>query len=222
MKRACLLMCLSAAAASLALCGCLSLKPATDPTRFYVLSCPGAAEPLTQEAHLGWSVCVAKIETPAYLDHPGLAVRRQDNQIEYLEWHQWAEPVQEGLTRCLREGLASLLGPARVAPLAHRRPAGPCLEVQASVSQFEINAAGQAVLHVRWRLVETGSGTVRHAQVSELMQAVPQPTSAPANAVAALSQLVAQWSRQVAEAVVRQVTSPSPAPGPGPSVTPPR
>lgn len=212
MKRPGLPSGLTAVAASLSLCGCLSLRPAADPTRFYVLSCPGAAEPLAEAAALRWSVCVAKVEVPAYLDHPTLAVRREDNRIEYLDLHQWAEPVQEGLTRCLREGLASLLGSACVAPLQHRRPPAPCLEVQASVSQFEVTSAGQAVLRVRWRLVETGSGALRHAQLSELVQPVRPPASAPANAVAALSQAVALWSRQVAEAVVRQATSPGPAP----------
>lgn len=220
MKRPSLLTCLAVAAASLTLGGCLSLKPAPDPTRFYVLACPGATEPLPNTAQLRWSVCVAKVETPAYLDHPALAVRREDNRIEYVDLHQWAEPVQEGLTRCLREGLATLLGPARVAPLAHRRPAGPCLEVQASVSQFDVNAAGQAVLRVRWRLVETGSGTVRHAQLSELVQPVRPPSSAPANAVAALSQTVALWSRQVAEAIVKQAVADQPAAAPASSGRP--
>lgn len=214
MNRLSLLKCWMTAAVSLILCGCLGLKPTADPTRFYLLSCPAVAEPVPEASRLGWSVCVAKVETPAYLDHPALAVRREDNRIEYLEWHQWAEPVQDGLTRCLREGLAGLLGPTCVAPLQHRRPPGPCLEVQASVSQFEVNAAGQAVLRVWWRLVETGSGRVRHAQVSELAQPVRQPSSVPANAVAALSQVVAQWSRQVAEAVVQQALSSSPNPAP--------
>jgi uncharacterized lipoprotein YmbA len=205
---------LAAAVLTAALCGCLNLKPVPDPTRFYVLPCPAVSNQLPAATRLGWSVCVAKVETPAYLDRPAIAVRQADNRIEYLELHQWAEPVQEGLSRCLREGLAGLLGPGRVAPLQYRRPAGPCLEVQASVAQFELAAAGQAILRVRWRLVETGTGRVRHAQISELVHPTPAPTAAPAKAVDALSQVVALWSRQVAEAVLEKCAGEPPRTGP--------
>ena len=207
MKYSSLLRCAVVAVLPAVLTGCLNLKPAPDLTRFYVLSSEPSLKPLTNAAWLSLRVCVASIETPAYLDTPRLVVRREGNQLLYAELDQWAEPLRDGLTRCLRDDLAALLGPGRVNPLSYRRPAGDCLEVQTAVSRFEATASGQAVLAVRWMIVQTKTGQVLHAQFSEFVQEVPNPTAAPEGAVRALSEDVARWSQQVAEALIAQGAS---------------
>jgi uncharacterized lipoprotein YmbA len=193
---------LTAALFGLALCGCVNLKPTADPTRFFVLSPPLASKPMPNRDLGEHIVAVAAVETPAYLNDPRMVERRGDTQVVYLDHCQWAEPLREGMTRCLRDQLAAWLGPARVHPLNRRWPAGPTLEVQASVSGFEVTDQGRAKLTVRWRIVESPEGAVRHAQASEITHDLSVPASDPEVRVVALGETLAAWSREVAEAIV--------------------
>jgi uncharacterized lipoprotein YmbA len=96
----------------LALAGC-SLLPAPQPdtTRYYVLAAPAApaAEPAPGAVRLG----LRPVELPDYLRHKSLAVRRGQHEIGYAADARWAEPLDAGLARVLRERLAAQ---ARVAP----------------------------------------------------------------------------------------------------------
>lgn len=198
-----------------ALSGCVSLKPAEDPTQFYVLSVAPTNQPPPDAGKGLPPVSVATVETPAYLDNASLVVRRNNSQLDYLPYQQWAEPVRDGITRCLREALAASLGAGRVNPLSYRRPAGEGLEVQASVSRFEFTGSGQAVLAVRWLIVESRTGKVLHAQSSELARDRVNVAANPDLAVRALSETVAEWSGQVAGVLQHQappVDRPEPLP----------
>jgi uncharacterized lipoprotein YmbA len=184
------------------LSGCMNLKPTADPTRFFVLSVVPAKESLPEAGKLAWLVSVATLETPAYLDNNCLAIRRNEAQLDYAQFLQWAEPVRAGITRCLREDLASLLGAGRVNPLSYRRPSGDCLEVQANISRFEFTGSGQAVLAVRWLIVQGRTGVVLRAQSSEFTRENASVTDNPDTAVRALSEAISLWSREVAEALI--------------------
>lgn len=190
------------AVAAAMLGGCINLKPVSDPTRFYVLSVQPAREPLPGAAALHLPVCVAKVETPAYLDNPGLAIRQDGNRITYAPFHQWAEPVHLGITRSVSEHLASLLGAGRVNPATHRSPRGDCLEVQSVVSRFETTSSGQAQLVVRWRITHTGTGDVLHAALSEWSSEGAKGAGDYNASVQALSETIGLWSQQVAKALL--------------------
>jgi uncharacterized lipoprotein YmbA len=194
--------CLGVALLSAMLGGCVNLKPTVDPTRFFVLSVVPAKASLPEAIKMPWFVSVAAVETPAYLDNSCLAVRRNDSQLDYMQFLQWSEPVRAGITRCLREDLASLLGADRVNPLSYRRPPGHCLEVQASVTRFEFTGSGQAVLAVRWLIVQARTGAVLRAQSSEFVRDNAKVAEDPEPAVRALSEAVSLWSREVAEAMI--------------------
>ncbi len=183
------------------LSACVNLTPVADPTRFYVLTVDPAKEPLAEPAKRSLPVFVAPVDTPAYLDHPRLVVRKQGNELAYAEFYQWAEPVRDGLTRCLREHLAAWLGVREVHPLGRRWPSGDYLEVQASVSRFEATQTGRAVLAVRWRIVQAKNGAVLQAQQTEVIREIPGAGTDPGGTVLALSEAVGVWSRKVAEAL---------------------
>ncbi len=193
------------------LSACVNLKPVADPTRFYVLSVEPAKQPLAEAAKLSLPVSVAAVETPAYLDDRRVAVRKQDNELSYDEFHQWAEPVRDGLTRCLREHLGAWLGAGRVNPLGRRWPAGDYLQVQARISRFERTQAGQAVLTVHWRVVQVKTGAILYAQQTELTREIPNASTDAGAGVRALSDAIAAWSREVAEAVSNRASGAMPA-----------
>ncbi len=103
--------------AALAFTGCNLLpEPPPDTTRYYVLESRGAPAPApaADAARLG----LRPVEVAAYLKNKALAVRRGDHEIGYAADARWAEPLEAGVTRVLRERLA-----ARTRVTAHPFPA---------------------------------------------------------------------------------------------------
>jgi uncharacterized lipoprotein YmbA len=106
----------------LALCagisGCNVIPaPQTDPTKFYVLSAPaGAAADAAAEAPAGkrLRIGIKTIDVATYLKDPQIVVRSGSNQVELQDYARWAEPLQAGIARLLREQLA---GAARISRL---------------------------------------------------------------------------------------------------------
>jgi uncharacterized lipoprotein YmbA len=187
--------------------GCLSFKPVEDPTRFYVLSADARREPLPDAGRLTDLLFVAAVETPAYLDSLHIAVRRDQNALEYSDLHQWSEPLRESVNRSLRDNLVALLGSERVHPLSRRRPASDVIELQVSLSRFELASDHSARLVADWRLVRAKDGEVLAARHTDEQSAYPDNPSDFAPAVAALSHTLANLSREIALTLVQVAPS---------------
>jgi uncharacterized lipoprotein YmbA len=92
--------------------GCNVIPAAqTDPTKFYVLSAP-AAGPSESTAASGdhplhaVRIGLKNVDVATYLKDPPIVVRSGSNQVAPQDYARWAEPLQAGLTRLLREQLA--------------------------------------------------------------------------------------------------------------------
>lgn len=148
-----------AAVATLLAAGCFSagdmFKPEKDPTRFYVLAtttrtptAPAAGAPALQ---------LREPELPAYLRERPLVVRRGDNQIEFREYARWGEPLDQGLTRVLREELLARGGVSAVlAPGLRITAVTPELELRVRVLAAEGAEGGAVLFRVMWELSTTG------------------------------------------------------------------
>lgn len=92
-------------AAALALGGCNLLPPPqADNTRYFVLeSSAPAAAPQAGAVRLG----LRRVEVPAYLKPTAIAVRSGNNELRYAENARWAETLEAGMTRVLRDQLAT-------------------------------------------------------------------------------------------------------------------
>lgn len=181
-----------------ALSGCVNIKPVEDNTRFYVLTALASRESLPDAGRLTNLVFMSDVEIPAYLDNPRIAVRRDEPLIDYSDRHHWAEPLRDGVRRSLRDNLAAMLGSQSVFLLSHRRPAGDVIELQVSLSRFEVTSDQSARVIADWRLVRTKSGEVlasRHTDQRREYQDNPLDFSP---AVTALSHTLADLSRQIA------------------------
>ena len=183
--------------------GCLSFKPVDDPTRFYVLTAQTPREPLPEASRLTNVVFVAAVETPAYLDDPRIAVRRDEHRLDYSDLHHWSEPLRESVRRGLRDNLAALLGSESVYPLSRRRPAGDVIEVQVSLSRFELTSDHGARLVADWRLVRVKSGEVLAARHTDERRVYQDNPSDFISAVTALSHTLANLSREIASTLVQ-------------------
>jgi uncharacterized lipoprotein YmbA len=182
------------------LAGCLNLKPAVDPTRFYVLTAT-VADPELPTGSAPSHVVLGRVEVADYLRAPQLAFRVTPNQIEYANHHQWAEPLDAALPRILGENFLSRLttGSPSVAVTPPR-------EVRFSFLRFDLTRDGTARVEAICRVIDgTSRKVLAERQLARETTTTPNGTDFDI-AVAALS---AQLGELTDEAIaLAQTTRP--------------
>ena len=195
---------LAAFLAALAACACLTgcfgfLKPAHETARHFVLTPLPAAEPVTAKPAAP-AVGVGQIKLPAYLFDTSLAVRKGTNEINYLPLALWAELLDTGIQRVLAANLATLLSTDRVR-FSTWRSEDVGAEVYVTIEQFDVDTSGRGVLVAWWRVLSPGGEKTLKTGESRLSRQGPAPGTSPSGAVATLSDLLAEHSRQLAQAI---------------------
>jgi len=186
-----------ALAVSLSLTGCFGfLKPAKPTARHFVLTSLPAAQPGAGPIAVG----VGQVKLAAYLFNTSIAVRKGPNEIDYLTTAFWGERLDTGLQRVLAANLASLL-PTDQIRLSAWQTSDVSVEVYVAIEQFEVDAGGQGVINAWWRILSPGGEKTLKAGDFRRARQGPNPETDPAGAVATLSELVADLSRQIAQAV---------------------
>ncbi|MBK1720713.1 PqiC family protein [Thiocystis violacea] len=193
---------------ALMLLGCASTPPST----FYTLSPlpPTAQTPPSASAGLG--IGLGPVTFPVFLDRPQIVSRESDNRLAVDEFHRWGGTVQDDFLRVWSENLAVLLGTSRIIvfPSEIRYPLD--FRVAADVLAFEGTADGQALLKVRWTVLDAGIDQVLRVQERSYRQPMAPPGDESAM-IAALSASLGDFSRDVAQtlqALPRPPQSPNP------------
>jgi uncharacterized lipoprotein YmbA len=181
---------------SVGLAGCSFLKPAKSTTRYYVLT-PVAS---TQSGSGSLAVGLGQAKLPAYLSNTSLAVRKGTNEVEYLDSALWAERLDTCFQRVLAANLAIVL-PAEQVRMSAWQKDDVAAEVYVTIEQFDVDGGGQGMLVARWRILSPGGEKVLKAGSSHLSRQGPRPDAGASGAVATLSELVADLSRQLAQAL---------------------
>jgi hypothetical protein len=175
----------------------------STPIRFYDLSPLAASRQESAglaEERLGRTVVVGPVEVPTALDRPQLVRRLGANEVELLEFHQWASPLKDALPRLLVDNLAALLGSDGVQIIpwqgaltsGHHRLAVRIISLDATL--------GQGIsLVAQWDILAGTEGESRRAVRTRIDQ------RAEGNDVAALvaaeSEALAELSRRLAAAL---------------------
>jgi uncharacterized lipoprotein YmbA len=107
--------CLIAAALVLSSCSLPLPEAVSDQTRFYVLmpvaGSPAAAAPADAGAR---RVFLRAVFVPEFLRGKIMPVRVAGHEVKYVDTARWAEPLEPGLTRVLREDLGRRSGAVQV------------------------------------------------------------------------------------------------------------
>jgi uncharacterized lipoprotein YmbA len=211
---------------TLLLLGCAS----TPPSSFYVLTpIPEAAAGNGDISGGGVSLGLGPVAFPRFLDRPQLVTRDSSNRLDVDEFNRWGGTVQDDFLRVWGENLAQLLGTSRiyVFPTESRTPVD--FRITAEVASFEGMPGGDAVLKVRWALLDPDlerswamredfyrcpvRGDTTGASGKPLSGKVEQQAAAAAQSeavVAAMSRCLGEFSRDVAQ-VVRRTPLPQPS-----------
>jgi uncharacterized lipoprotein YmbA len=179
------------------LTGCL-LKPASVTTRRFVLTPARLAGHDTGASQL--AVGLGRVTMPDYLLKDSMAVRKGDNEIQYLEDSLWAERLDHSFQRALAANLSSQLGDSRVR-LSSWQPGEVGVAVRVSVERLDVDSEGRGTLIARWQIETPDSGKLLKHGESSLNKSGPVPYDKPATVATTLSDLTAQFSGLLAQAV---------------------
>lgn len=197
-SRTALAVCLIAPAVLLT--GCFGfLKPAPSGSRYFVLTpLPVADQRASNPA--APVVGLGRVKLPSYLLDSSLAIRNGPNEVNYLGEVLWAERLDSGFQRALAANLATLLPTDQI-----RLNAWNSDEVRGellvTVEQFDLDTRGNGVLVAWWRIMSPGGEKTIKAGEARFTRTGPAPDTDPSGAVATLSNLLADLSRQLAQAI---------------------
>jgi uncharacterized protein len=150
-----------AAAACLAVACTIPLpKPSADQTRYFLLTATGARPEAKATAGRRWIVGMRGVDVAAYLRTRSLAVRSQANEVEFLDFARWGEPLDEGIARVLAEDLSAAPAVSRVARPPFRSDDPRDLEVAVSVTACEGAKDGTVRFSADWRILRSAAAPV--------------------------------------------------------------
>jgi uncharacterized lipoprotein YmbA len=147
-----------------------------------------------------FAVGLGPIKLPTYLFKDSIAVRKGTNEVDYLYDALWSEPLLSGFQRVLAADLAVAL-PTDQVRLSIWRREDVRMEAHVTVEQFDVDTAGRGVLAAWWRICSPGGGKVLKSGRFSSSQQGPSPGANPGGAVATLSGLLADFSRELAKAM---------------------
>ncbi len=184
------------------LSGCV-IKPVPVPTRHFVLAPVPAADlhPTTARQH---SVEVGLVKMPDYLLRDSMVVRKGDNEFQYLETALWAERLDQSFRRTLSQNLSVLLASDRIYLNAAERDQGE-VRVSVDVQQFDVDTEGRGTLLAVWRLTAVGANKPMKTGQVHLTRSGPSPRGNSQAIATTLSALLAEFSRDVAQALRESV-----------------
>ncbi len=176
----------------LLLAGCAS-SPAT---RFYVLAPLSTERPIDAGQEI--AVGVGPVEMPDYLDRPQIVTRSGQNELNLAEFDRWGESLKDNTAQVLAENLAVLLPSKKISTYPWKRSAQVNYQITVKITRFDHTEGGETVLDARWSILN-GEGRELLSRQTRYVES-PSGDSYPVT-VAAMNRALAQFSREVANAI---------------------
>ena len=188
-------------AVALLLAGCL-FKSSIAPVRHFVLAPVPANELPAASEQI--SVGIGSVKMPSYLLRTSVAVRHGTNEIKYLEEARWGERLDQSFQSALAANLSSLL-PSDHVYSTDWAGSRVMVRVFVDVQQFEVDSKGRGVLNAHWRIQPSDSSTPLKSGTARLDRTGPSPQGNAEIIAATLSELTAEFSRALAQAIRESV-----------------
>jgi uncharacterized lipoprotein YmbA len=189
---------------SLVLAGCLGGQ--SPQTNFYMLSPLSPSQtgtaPATKEAriHIGLETVVI----PEYLNRNEIVVNLDNTVYQLAEFDQWAEPLNENLTRVLEENLTNLLRDDSIDVIMASETSIPFdYRLEVDVLRLDGNLGNKATLVAQWALLKGEEDELKIVRRSEYQEQAADETYK--ELVLAKSRTIEKLSRDMA-AAIKQMT----------------
>ena len=190
----------------LVLAGCLGGPSA--PTNFYMLSplSPSQAGTAAATAEGRIPISLATVVVPEYLNRNEIVVNLDNTVYRLAEFNQWAEPLNDNLTRVLAVNLTNLLQEDSITVfLSSDSSILPDYRLEVDVVRLDGNLGGQAALVAQWALLageEDDLILMRRLEYQE-----PATDQTYKGLVLAKSRMVEKLSRDIAAAVKKALAN---------------
>ena len=170
-------------------------------SRNYVLSSLYSEEtqpqPLADLSGIG--ILVGPIRMAMYLDRSDIVIRNSQNEVEIADFSSWAGPLQENFSRVLAENLSLWLNTKKVAIFPGSKLPFYEYNVSMNVTRFDGRPGDNAQLRARWVIMDKKRKTMLFNGHTVLTD--PTENDSVEALVASQSRLVADFSREIAEAI---------------------
>ncbi|MGH8068194.1 MAG: PqiC family protein [Candidatus Entotheonellia bacterium] len=178
--------------------GCIGLQ---QPSRFYVLSAQPSVDTTSPvvRAERSPAIGLGPLTLPKYLDRPQIVTRTSPYELTFAEFDRWAEPLEANVLRTLAEHLSRQIPTDRIALFPWPRATPIDYQVAVEVTECYGQTEGQSSLVALWSIF---NGEGKEALVSRRSRfTAPAGTQEYGAMVAAMSQTVADLSREIAVAL---------------------
>ncbi len=186
------------AAGILVLAGCVSVPASRDP-RFYGITIIKAQDVKPIELSSDFVIAVSRIKIPEFLNRPHIVTQDKEHKLAFAQFDRWAEPLDEGMTRIIKENIIQFLPRAQVVSYPVDFPVDAVFRVEMEVTRFELDLKGELFFTVQWAVVDIGYPDYTVVKRSEFR--LPVENNNYAGAVDAVSAACASLSGQIAKVV---------------------
>ena len=178
----------------------------TLPAQFYVLNpmVQTVVEESTKKDTPGFSLAIGPVEIPEYLDRPQIITRANEHELTLAEFNKWAEPLDENISRVLRENLTNLLYADAFTVHPWRGPRSTDFRLSLDIIRFDGSLSESVSLVARWSIFGGGGRNLLVQKTSSYTEPVASPdyealVSAQSAALAALSREIADRIRKISQ-----------------------
>jgi len=143
-------------------------------------------------------VGLGELRTPNHLYRSQMVTRGRGGEMVVHDFQRWSEPLDQGIHRVVSANVDSLAGDLTVIAFPFDSMVRPTYRVYGNVERFDVDDAGRAVLIVQWGIT-LRDGEIVTAPGRSRYETDAANTSDPAAAVEALNDVLAAFSRDIAE-----------------------
>jgi uncharacterized lipoprotein YmbA len=178
--------------------GCAST---TQPSKFYVLSALTQPEATTQvtTSDADMLIGIGPITLPAYLNRSQIVTRPSENELKLAEFHLWAEPLKENISRVLMESLSNLLNTNRIVTYPWRASISVAYQITLDVVRFDVGSDEDAVMNVYWTVYDKDGKEELFKKKSIFRESVGSKDYH--SIVAAQNRTLMEFSREIASTI---------------------
>jgi uncharacterized lipoprotein YmbA len=198
----------------LLLAGCFGLGEGTrQPTRFFTLTpeVENNPESPTVQGTGDFLVGVGPIQLAEYLNRSHIVTRSQKNEFQFSGFDRWGEPLEDNVVQVLAANLGNLLGKGRVIQFPWRTAVPVDFQITARIQRFDRGPDGTVHLLADWMVLQKDAQGPLLTHHSEFQQKVEGQDML--DTVKAMSLVLGDFSREIAQAIVQLEKKVSPQAG---------
>jgi uncharacterized protein len=187
----------------MALSGCFLMK--SQPAHYYTLN--AMQQPAVHpDFNLRFMVSVGPVILPDSLRRPQIAIRTNDNQMDFSEFHKWAGPLTDETKRILAENLGILLAEEGATVSTDELPIEPDYRVVVNINRFDGMPGETVLLNAVWTIKNPKNQKIIAVNQSLLTEKVSGTSYS--DLVSAQSRTLAALSREIAAEINKLRKSP--------------